>query len=241
MNFPTSGAAQTAAIDKSPLPPINPEAEVPANEDLGFSRPKTSNVTRSPRKLPKLPDDAAPLPPPLEEGAQEEDGEADADAASAPVTTERGTDTRDVAAVEGDSKEEDTGGDGDKLKLEENEENEEQQTGKEPDGSAAAGSAGASKAASKVSVRSPSVKDTSATSAEAGAAEVGSPKEDAKGSQSSVRSISIYARASATAWLHKLSEIHTGLGERVGPRLCESCLLAPSVHGASSRNLGTTL
>ena len=75
MNFPTSGAAQTAAIDKSPLPPINPEAEVPANEDLGFSRPKTSNVTRSPRKLPNLPD--APLPPPLEDEAGE-GGEDDA-------------------------------------------------------------------------------------------------------------------------------------------------------------------
>ena len=43
---------------------------MPDNEDLGFSRPKTSNVTRSPRKLPKLPDDAATLPPPLEDEAQ---------------------------------------------------------------------------------------------------------------------------------------------------------------------------
>ena len=57
MKISTSGPAQAAAaaIDKSPLPPINPEAEVPDNEDLGFSRPKTSNVTRSPRKLPKGP------------------------------------------------------------------------------------------------------------------------------------------------------------------------------------------
>ena len=128
------------------------------------------------------------------------------------MTTERGTDTRDV--VEGQSKEEETGGDGDKLKLEENEE---QQTGKGPDdGSvAAAGSAVPSKAPSKASVRSSSAaaKDTSA---EAGAAEVGSPKEDAKGSQSSVRSISIYARASSTASLHFLEILTYRVGRKNG-------------------------
>ena len=77
------GPAHTAGIDKSPLPPINREAvDVPDNAELGFSRPKTSKVTRSPRKLPKLPDGAVPaLPPAIEDAAEwpqvEEAGKAD--------------------------------------------------------------------------------------------------------------------------------------------------------------------
>ena len=55
------------------MPPINREAaaDVPDNAELGFSRPKTSKVTRSPRKLPKLPDGAVPaLPPAIEDAAE---------------------------------------------------------------------------------------------------------------------------------------------------------------------------
>ena len=202
LNVSTSGAEQSAAIDKSPLPPINPEAAVPDNEDLGFSRPKTSNVTRSPRKLPKLPDGAAaPLPPPLEDTAGEDeakgaggDEEAQQDRGDAPVvTTEKGTGTSDV---EGHSKEDEGGDSGEGGESEE-------QTGEEPDQSAAA--AVPSKAPSKSSLRT-SAKDT----VSAGAAEVEPPKEDAKGSRMSVRSISI--------GLHKLSldtyyEVHVSLQE----------------------------
>ena len=207
LKFSTSGEAQSAAIDKSPLPPINPEAAVPDNEDLGFSRPKTSNVTRSPRKLPKLPDGAtAPLPPPLEDAAGEDeakgaggDDEAQQDGGDSPVvTTEKGTGTSDI---EGHPKEE-GGGDDDNGEGGESE----WQTGEEPDQSAAA--AVPSKTPSKSSLRS-SAKDT----VSAGAAEVEPPKEEAKGSRTSVRSISL--------GLHKLSlatyyEVHVSLQEVTG-------------------------
>ena len=124
----------------------------------------------------KLPDDATTLPPPLfEDEALEEDGES-------PMTTEKGTDTRDV---EGHSKEEALGEDGDKLEVEQNEASE-QQPAEEPDGSAE-GSAVPSKAPSKLSVRSAATKDAAA--AEEGAAD------DAKGSRLSVRSISIHTRS----------------------------------------------
>ena len=88
-----------------------------------------------------------------------------------PVTTEKGTDTNDV---EGDSKEE-----AEKLEVAEQNKGDEQKPAEAPDGSAA-GSA----APSKLSIRS-SANDT----VTADATEVGSPKEDAKGSRVSVRSI----------------------------------------------------
>ena len=87
-------------LDKAPLPPIKGVEMSVTKEEDPTPRPKTSNVLRSPRRLPKLTGNVGTLPE-VEDLEEDEDGNGD-DAASMSIPSAPGT-PKDNVSVENKS------------------------------------------------------------------------------------------------------------------------------------------
>eukprot|EP00095_Tigriopus_kingsejongensis_P006148 maker-scaffold730_size105374-snap-gene-0.22 protein:Tk06148 transcript:maker-scaffold730_size105374-snap-gene-0.22-mRNA-1 annotation:"---NA---" len=90
------GSKNRPTLDKAPLPPIkgkendSQEEEEEAKDADPMPRPKTSNLSRSPRRLPKLSDNIGPLPE-VEDDNEDSSDEVD--------TAERGVGTTPIDTV----------------------------------------------------------------------------------------------------------------------------------------------